>query len=440
MYYKGEMQMLHSIGLKNLIGEDLLHRVLSSFKKATDLRAVIVDDKGEGRIVPAEFPEDCQFCSIVRSSEKGLNKCIKSYAQAGQEAAKYGEPYIFRCHAGLVGWAAPLMLEDQYLGAIICAQVLMWEPEAYFLEEIKDMCSDLEIDLNELISAAQELPVISPHKVQGAADLLFVVANHFMKSSLLNLQQRKEISEQQARLGEEMQARKQLEEAFKKVETRSSKIYALEKEQELVTKVRNGDWDGTYRALNELLADILQKYPGNIQEIKTRALELLVVMSRAAVEGGANLKKLLTLNSRYINEMMRLENIEDLCLWLLKITQKFVDCVDEGDDIKNLQVIQKAAEYMKNNFTEKLTIDDISQAVYLSPCYLSKIFKQELGCTIMEFLTKVRIEEAKKLLKNPRYNIMQVANEIGFEDPSYFTKVFKRSEGVTPSQYKRKAL
>jgi two-component system response regulator YesN len=237
-----------------------------------------------------------------------------------------------------------------------------------------------------------------------------------------------------------MFARKQLEEAFKKIETRSNRVYALEKEQELVTKVRNGDWDGTYRVLNELLADILQKYPGDIQEIKTRALELLVVMSRAAVEGGANLKNLLSLNSRYIDEMMRLDTIEDLCLWLLKITQKFVDSVDDGDDIKNLQVIQKAAEYMKANFIEKLTIDDISQAVYLSPCYLSKIFKQELGCTIMEFLTKIRIEEAKKLLKNPKYNIMQVANEIGFEDPSYFTKVFKRSEGVTPSQYKRKAL
>ncbi len=432
--------MLHSIELKSLIGEDILQKVLGSFKKATGLRAIIVNSKGDGRIVPAEFPEDCQFCKLVRGSSKGLEKCKRSYAQAGKEAAKYGEPYIFRCHAGLVGWAAPLMYEDKFLGSIICAQVLMWEPEEYFLEEIEEMCSELDVDLSELIKAAKELEVVSPHKVQGAADLLFVVANHFMKTSMITLQQRKEISEHQARLGEEMQARKQLEDAFKKIETRSNRVYALEKEQELVTKVRNGDWDGTYRVFNELLADILQKYPGNLQEIKTRALELLVVMSRAAVEGGASLKKLLSLNSRYMDEMMRLENIEDLCLWLLKITQKFVDSVGEGDEIKNLQVIQKAAEYMKNNFTEKLTIDDISQAVYLSPCYLSKIFKQELGCTIMEFLTKIRIEEAKKLLKNPKYNIMQVANEIGFEDPSYFTKVFKRSEGVTPSQYKRKAL
>ena len=432
--------MLHSIKLRSLIGDEVLQKILRSFKKATGLRAVVVNTKGEERIVPAEFPKDCNFCQRIRKSTKGLEKCQESYERAGIEAAKYGEPYIFRCHAGLVGWAAPLMLEDKYLGSIICSQVLMWEPENYFLEEIKEMCSGLDVDLGELIEATKCLAVVSPQVVQGAADILFVVANHLMKTSLITLQQRREISEQQALLGEEMFARKQLEDAFRKIESRSNRVYSLEKEQELVIKVRNGDWDGTYRVLNELLADILQKYPGDIQEIKTRALELLVVMSRAAVEGGANLKNLLSLNSRYIDEMMKLDNIEDLCLWLLKITQKFVDSVDEDADIKNLQVIQKAAEYMKTNFIEKLTIDDISQAVYLSPCYLSKIFKQELGCTIMEFLTKVRIEEAKKLLKNPKYNIMQVANEIGFEDPSYFTKVFKRSEGVTPSQYKRKAL
>jgi two-component system response regulator YesN len=261
-----------------------------------------------------------------------------------------------------------------------------------------------------------------------------------MKTGMTNLQQRKEIAVQQAKLGEEMQARKELESAVTKIESRSHRIYALEKEQELIAAVRKGDRDTSYRLLNELLADIIQKYPDDPREVKARLLELIVVLSRAAIEGGANLKMLLSLNSQYLEELNKIESVEDQCLWILKVTQKFVDCVGDSGDIKNLQVIQKAAEYMRDNFNKKLTIDDISQAVYLSPCYLSKIFKQELGCTIMEFLTKVRIDEAKKLLRNPRYNIMQVANLIGFDDPSYFTKVFKKSEGITPSQYKRRAL
>ncbi len=426
--------------LRELVGDEILDKILSSFTKATGLRAVIVDRDGKNIISSREFPDDCEFCTIVRSSEEGCKKCRESYARAGRESAKYGEPYIFRCHSGLVAWAAPLMLEDEQVGSIICGQVLMWEPEEFFWEEIKQMCEGLGLDEESLMEAAKRLEVISAERVQGAADLIFFVANHLMKTGMTNLQQRQEIAKQQAKLGEEMQARKELESAVTKIESRSHRIYALEKEQELIAAVRKGDRDTSYRLLNELLADIIQKYPNDPREVKARLLELIVVLSRAAIEGGANLKMLLSLNSQYLEELNKIESIEDQCLWILKVTQKFVDCVGDSGDIKNLQVIQKAAEYMRDNFNKKLTIDDISQAVYLSPCYLSKIFKQELGCTIMEFLTKVRIDEAKKLLRNPRYNIMQVANLIGFDDPSYFTKVFKKSEGITPSQYKRRAL
>lgn len=437
---KGVIQVFENMQLKDFVHEDILQQILSSFTKATGLRAVIVDQQGTNRIVPKNAPDDCGFCRLVRSTDQGRYKCQRSYARAGKEAAKYGEPYIFRCHAGLVEWAAPIILEERLIGSVICGQVLMWEPEDFFWEEIGEMLSGLEVDVQALVKEAKRLEVVSADKVQAAADLLFVVANHITKTGAITLQQRREIAEQQARLGEELQARKVLEQAMKRVEAHSFRVYSLEKEQELITRVRKGDRNGSYRLLNELLADILQKYAGDAKEVKARVLELLVVLSRAAVEGGANLKTLLSLNSQYVEELAKVEGVENLCLWILKITQKFVDAVDESKDIKNLQVIQKAAEYMRVNYTEKLTIDDIAKAVYLSPCYLSKLFKQELGCTIMEFLTKVRVEEAKRLLKNPRYTVMQVASQIGFDDPSYFTKVFKRSEGITPSQYKRKAL
>ena len=58
----------------------------------------------------------------------------------------------------------------------------------------------------------------------------------------------------------------------------------------------------------------------------------------------------------------------------------------------------------------------------------------------MEYLTQVRVEEAKAMLKNPKYNVMQVAEESGFDDPAYFTRVFKKHEGITPSKFKQYAL
>lgn len=426
--------------LQELTDIGFLRQILFSFSKATGLQAVIVDSEGDILVTPEGKEDYCEFCQMVRKSPKGIFKCRRSYARAGIEASKYGKPYIFRCHAGLIAWAAPILIDEQYLGAIVCGQVLAWEPEDFFWEEIEDMTRGLELDVGKLIESAKKLEVLSGQRIQAAADLLFIVANQVMKTGMITLQQRRAISEQQARLGEEIQARKVLEEALKKIDNLSVRGYSLDKERELVSHVRIGDKNTSNRLLNELLAEILQRYNGNTKEIKARILELLVIISRAAVEGGAMLKNLLALNSQYVEEFTNLDTTEELCHWIVTVTQQFIETIEEGKGIRNLQVVQKAGDYMRNNFRKKITVEDVAHAVYLSPCHLSKIFKQELGCTIMEFLTKVRIEEAKKLLRNPKYNVIQVADDLGFKDPGYFTKVFKRSEGITPSQYREKAF
>ena len=80
---------------------------------------------------------------------------------------------------------------------------------------------------------------------------------------------------------------------------------------------------------------------------------------------------------------------------------------------------------------------EIAQSVYLSPSYASRLFKKVQNMSLMEYLTRVRIEEAKRLLHNPQYLIDEIAENIGYDDASYFTKVFKRYEGVTPTQYRK---
>jgi len=417
----------------------VLKKVLSSFSKATGLRAFVVDPQGETLVTSEENEEYCSFCNLVRSSPEGVEKCKRTYARAGLEASKYGKPYIFRCHAGLVVWAAPILIKEEYAGAICCGQVLMWEPEDFFWEEIEEMTKDLPVDIKQLIAYAKQLEVLSAERVQGAADLLFIVSNYIMKTGVTTLTQRREICEHQARLSEEIQARKVLETALKKLEDITVQGYSLDKERKLISLVRRGDKRGAMKALDDLLADILQNY-SDLGEFKVRILELLIILSRAALEGGAKAKRLSLLNSQYIEEISKLKRTEELCHWVTKAIEQFIASIEEGNDIHNLHVVQKAGEYLKKHYREKITVKDVARSVYLSPCHLSKVFKQELGCTIMEFLTRVRIEEAKKMLRDPQYNVVQVADALGFKDPGYFTKVFKKSEGITPSQYRDKAI
>lgn len=425
--------------LGKLVEKDLLGKMLSSFSRSTGLKAILVDTEGNTLVSPEKEIHDCRFCQMIRADSNGLKKCRRSYAKAGKEAAKYGEPYIFRCHAGLIAWAAPILL-DEYVGSIICGQVLMWEPEDYFLEEIEEMVKGLNVEFAEVKWAAAQLSVMSSEKVHAAADLLFVVANQIMKSGLLVLEQRRKIALQQAKLAEEMHARKRAEMAIHTVESRSLRVYSIDKEFELKSKVRNVERKETFILLEQLLADIIAKHINDIDTIKTRIIELLVIISRAAVDGGAELNKVLQMNVRFYRELLEHKSPGEICLWTKNMLNTFLDMIEVSKDQKNLQAVQKAAEYIRRNYRRKVTIDDIAQAVFLSPCYLSRIFKQNLDCTLMEYLAQVRVEKAKTMLRNPRFNVMQAAEESGFDDPGYFTRVFKKVEGITPSQYKQNAL
>lgn len=425
--------------LEKLVGRNLLEKMLCSFSKSTGLKAILVDLKGNTLISTDHEIKDCSFCRKIRADNSGLRKCQRSYARACTEAAKYGEPYIFRCHAGLIMWAAPIVL-NEYVFSIICGQVLMWEPEDYFLEEIEEMVKGLDVDVAAVKWAAAQLEVMSSDKVQAAADLLFIVANQIMKSGMTVLEQRRNITAQQARLAEEIQARKRSEVAMRKIESRAVRINSLDKEHELKTMVRNGEKRAAQQLLEKLLVDIIEVNSEHFDTVKTRVVELVVIISRAAVDGGADLNVILQQNSLFYLELLKITRTDEICLWAKDMLETFMNQIDLNKDQKNLQAIQKAAEYIRKNYRNKITIEDIAQVVYLSPCYVSRIFKQGLGCTLMEYLTQVRVEEAKTMLKNPKYNVMQVAEESGFEDPAYFTRVFKKLEGITPSRYKQYAL
>ena len=425
--------------LEKLVGRNLLEKMLCSFSKSTGLKAILVDTQGNTLISTDHEINDCNFCKKIRSDSSGTRKCLRSYARACTDAAKYGEPYIFRCHAGLIMWAAPILL-DEYVFSIICGQVLMWEPEDYFLEEIEEMVKGLNVDVAAVKWAAAQLEVMSSDKVQAAADLLFIVANQIMKSGFTVLEQRRNIGAQQARLAEEIQARKRSEVAMRTIESRALSTCSVDKEHVLKTMVRNGEKRAAQQLLENLLVDIIEINSEHIDTVKTRIVELVVIISRAAVDGGADLSAILQHNSIFYLELLKITNTDELCLWSRDVLETFMNQIEINKDHKNQQIIQRVADYIRVNFRNKITIDDIAQVVYLSPCYVSRIFKQGLGCTLMEYLTQVRVEEAKKMLKNPKYNVMQVAEKNGFEDPAYFTRVFKKLEGVTPSKFKQHTL
>lgn len=104
--------------------------------------------------------------------------------------------------------------------------------------------------------------------------------------------------------------------------------------------------------------------------------------------------------------------------------------VDLGDPI------QSAVRYLEIHFSETVTLADLAQRVYLSPSYFSRQFKLEMRVTFVEYLTQLRIKHAKKLLRMTDLPIDMIAEESGFHRASYFTTLFRRVQGQSPSAYR----
>ncbi len=424
--------------IEEILDHSVMRHILDSLTKATGLRSVIVNTLGEELLEPLGVQEECTFCRTIKRTAGGYDKCRGSYMRAGREAAKFGEPYIFRCHAGLIAWAAPLVISGKYIGAIISGQVLMWEPEEFFWIEVSEMNQEVG-EIETLVQKGKELQVISAEKVEATAYLLFMMANHLMKMGMVVLEQRREMAEQQARLGAEIFKRKMLEQTLKEVKKDAAPSKAdLNIEKELLLRMKIGDRSGMLELLHKIVADMLDRYGSRLQMFRVKIWELLALLSRTAVEDEIEENKVLALNAKYMEEVSRSESLEDLCYWICQAAEEYSTKIYRKTRGKNTEIITEVLNYIWQNFQRPLSLEEIAAHVYLSPYHLSHIFKKEVGFTVMESVTKARMEEAKRLLRHSDDNVAKIAKNLGYNDPGHFSKVFKRSEGVMPKEFKRR--
>jgi two-component system response regulator YesN len=421
--------------LEDILRDGTLSRILHSFKEATGMAATVIDLSGEP-VAELEEWDNCALCSLVRSVEEGRKRCSLSYKDAGLQAASLGDLYVFQCHAGVVNWVAPLVVNSQLVGSIACGQVTMWAPDEFFVKEVLGRTGDLPVNPSLIEAAVSKLEQISTTRVQAAAELLFIIATYIVKSIDLSLRQRQEISRQQALLGEAIQERKQLEEAISRQD-----LYSPAKERELLGAVRIGDRTRAKSILNDILADILLSQPVQQEIVKARLLELAVFVSRAAVEAGAGIESILGMNYDSVQRLSHLDDFEDLCFWIVRVLDQFMDAVSCAETANSgAGTVRQAIKYMMENLNRELTVADIALSVHISASHLSHLFKKETGMAPIDYLTWLRLEKSKELLCSLDLSISEIAEKCGYGDPSHFSKVFKKAQGIPPSVFRRQAL
>jgi len=212
--------------------------------------------------------------------------------------------------------------------------------------------------------------------------------------------------------------------------------YPISAERELMQMISLGDKSGSQELLNKLMGHIFFHSGADLEVIKARVIELIVLLSRASIDGGADVDKIIWQNNTYITDVQSFHSLEALSSWLTQVMHRFISYVFDFAEIKHADVLYKALKYIRQNYEKRLTLEEVAAQVYLSKSYLSKIFNDEMNCSFTNYINSLRIEKSKTLLLDSSADIIEIALEVGFDDQSYFTKVFKKQVGVAPGRFR----
>jgi len=129
-------------------------------------------------------------------------------------------------------------------------------------------------------------------------------------------------------------------------------------------------------------------------------------------------------------------------IWLLKE----IDQSEATEDSNTLQlvsfekgvVVHTITEYFKAHYMEHISVDEIASSAYMSATYVTRIFKEVTGDTPINYLIGIRLEKAAELLREGKMHIQEISKAVGYEDPYYFSKLFKKRYAVSPTEYRKK--
>jgi two-component system response regulator YesN len=331
--------------------------------------------------------------------------------------------------------AAPVIKGEKLPGYLVASPFLLVKPAELQPEEVVFLRSkDKSAKKRALEKALSSIHIVKDEETGQAARYLFQIANRLSDPDLNGLLKVREAQELQGKIAEQIYNLKNLERDFSPFSL--SRLF-YEREKEIVAKIRLGDRIGAKEILYQLLAIILVQYLENFELLKISILELLIILSRAAVEAGAKIEEILGMRYGFVTELARIRDQETLCLWVVKVLEKLMDGIYQTRHAKNYQRLKKALDFIHTNCGDVLTVEQIAKEVYLSPSRLSHIIKGELGITLVDYISKMRVDKAKTLLRDRELPISQIALEVGFPDQSYFTKVFKKVEKCTPKAFRQ---
>jgi len=212
--------------------------------------------------------------------------------------------------------------------------------------------------------------------------------------------------------------------------------FYLYQEPALLGAIRLGDRREARRIINHLLVHIYSAGEERNELLKGLLLELVVMMSRAAVEAGAPQSEVLGMGFSHLTELAGLEDDEDLSAWLRQVLERIITAIETRQKSEPSALVTATLDFIGAQLDRDLTRDEVARHVGVSPGHLSKLLRERTGRSFVELLREARVRAACEQLARSEAPLVEISASCGFCDQSYFTHVFKELRGMTPRQYR----
>ena len=367
--------------------------------------------------------QSCGFADslVCKNCRHQFRRDLRTHQYGVRESLRWGGSYIYYCPNGLTFCAFMAKGENKKSSGVIFGPVILGEHEDLLLDGASD----------GFIQQIQGLTELSPERLgslSGVGSMAVCGVAHSKNEENQTYDQSEFLNELYI-----------MREKFPQND-RDDYGYIVRAENDMESLIKNMDKPGAQKLLNNLLGRVYLQSYYNLEEVKVRCVELVVLLSRSVINAGVEMGRVFSFNREFVQQIQSVLTIDDLCAWTSDILHEFIDALFSYSGIKHADAVYKTMHYIRNNWKDKPALDDVAKYVYLSKSYLSMLFKQETGIGISEFTNQVRIEHSKKLLSTTDMSIASIAGECCFHDQSYYTKVFQKMVGVSPKKYRDKNI
>jgi AraC-like DNA-binding protein/ligand-binding sensor protein len=358
----------------------------------------------------------CKLCKHYHHSAwklaPGEYPCTAMQLESAREACKHGGSCVRTCPMGFYFWTSPFFAKERFAGALLSTGGIAINSKQPMLDKIFNTYKG-NISRSEISDYLDGVPERNNEDIKALVQMTQLCADN--------------ISTRESQWEEPVE--------YEGMQSFPDYQSVIDMERQLIASLRRGDSTEAQNIARELMHDLNTAYNGNFEHFKLKSIELVVLLSRSGANSTSN-EQLVEANNRYLKCIMDSKNAEEITENLCLIMSRMAGAYFSFQGIRHASALRKAERYIWDNYTRKVSLQEIADISGLSAPYFSTIFKDEMGENLTNFLNRLRVEKASIMLRETESSIKNISSACGFEDQSWFSKIFKNYTGISPGKFR----